>query len=204
MSSLAGERQVLHGHVPAAAKQLTPLRRLEATNRLHLAIVLPLRDQTTLDSLLQELYDPASTNYHRFLAVDDFTRRFGPTANDYQAVETFFHTNGFAVKTKYANRAVLDMGKRCGIWNGRSTSTCKYSATRPRRAIFLRRTRSRRLIWRCRCCTSADSKITPCRARSFIRVRWPGQTRKPCPKAPAPGRRAPMSGRISVRPTRRA
>jgi len=105
----AGERQVLHGHVPAAATQSATLHRLEATNRLHLAIVLPLRNQVALDSLLQELYDPANTNYHHFLTVADFTRRFGPATEDYQAVETFFRTNGFAVKTKYANRVVLDV-----------------------------------------------------------------------------------------------
>src|SRR5215467_13922404 len=72
-------RQTLRDHVPSAVARLTPISKLAATRRLDLTIGLPLRNQAALDQLLGELYDPASTNYHRFLSLEQFTEMFGPT-----------------------------------------------------------------------------------------------------------------------------
>src|SRR5450759_290754 len=41
-------REILSGHVPAAVAGMTPTGRLPATNHLHLAIGLPLRNQACL------------------------------------------------------------------------------------------------------------------------------------------------------------
>jgi hypothetical protein len=46
---------------------LQPLGDLPETNRLNLAIGLPLRHQDALNRLLHDLYDPASPRYRRFL-----------------------------------------------------------------------------------------------------------------------------------------
>jgi len=64
---------------------------------MNLDIVLPLRDQAGLNSFLKELYDPASVSYRHFLTVAEFTERFGPTQQDYDAVVRFAKANGFAV-----------------------------------------------------------------------------------------------------------
>jgi len=64
---------------------------------MNLNIVLPVRDQTGLDSFLKELYDPASASYRHFLTVAEFTEKFGPTRADYDAVVLFAKTNGFDV-----------------------------------------------------------------------------------------------------------
>ena len=52
----ATERQVLRGHVPEAVARLNlqPVGRLPATNRLNLAIGLPLRNTNALNKLLQD------------------------------------------------------------------------------------------------------------------------------------------------------
>ena len=50
---------------------------------MRLAISLPLRNLNQLNALLQQLYDPASPNYRKFLTVRQFTERFGPTQEDY-------------------------------------------------------------------------------------------------------------------------
>jgi len=42
------QRQVLRGHVPAAAAQLKPLNRLAGAERLHLAVALPLLNHEAL------------------------------------------------------------------------------------------------------------------------------------------------------------
>src|ERR1019366_6414655 len=77
--------------------EVQSLGRLPATQILQLDIVLPLRDQAGLDSFLKELYDPASPSYRHFLTVPEFTERFGPTQEDYDAVVRFARTNGFTV-----------------------------------------------------------------------------------------------------------
>ena len=103
--------QVLHGHVPPAIArfQLQPMGLLPATNRLHLAIGLPMRNQAALDKLLAQIYDPASTNYHHYLTPGQFAERFGPTEQDYQALIAFAQSNGLTVKATYPNRLLLDV-----------------------------------------------------------------------------------------------
>jgi len=102
-------RQMLSGHVPAVVAGLTPKGRLPATNRLYLAIGLPLRNQAALDELLQQLQDPGSTNFHKFLTPPEFTARFGPTEADYQAVIKFAEANGLKIAGTHPNRVVLDV-----------------------------------------------------------------------------------------------
>jgi hypothetical protein len=104
-------RQLLHGHVPAAIArfQLQPVSRLPATNRLNLAIGLPLRNEAALDKLLSEIYDPSSTNYHRYLTSEEFAARFGPTEQDYQSLANFARSNGLTVTATYPNRTLLDV-----------------------------------------------------------------------------------------------
>ncbi len=50
-----------------------------------------------LETFLQELYDPSSPSYRHFLTVQEFTARFGPSQEDYDAVIRFAKTNGFTV-----------------------------------------------------------------------------------------------------------
>ena len=102
-------RMMLHGHVPAAVAGLVPKGRLSATNHLCLAIGLPLRNEAALNELLRQLYDPHSTNFHKFLAPPEFTARFGPTEQEYQAVIKFAEANGLTVAGTHPNRMVLDV-----------------------------------------------------------------------------------------------
>jgi hypothetical protein len=75
--------------------------------RMHLSIVLPLRNQGELTSLLSGLYDPSSPDFHKFLSAAQFTERFAPSAGDYQAVAAWAQANGFAVDAAPANRLVV-------------------------------------------------------------------------------------------------
>ena len=104
-------RKTLHGHVPAAVARLNlqPVGRLPATQQLHLAIGLPLRNEDALNSLLQEIYDPGSANFHQYLTPEQFTEQFGPTEQDYQAVVDFAERNGLTVTATSASRMLLDV-----------------------------------------------------------------------------------------------
>src|SRR3984957_10320881 len=104
-------QQVLSGHVPepVARFHLQPIGHLPGTNRLPLAIGLPLRNRETLTNLLGQLYDSASSNYHHYLTSDQVTEKFGPTEQDYQAVITSARSQGFQTTGTHPNRALLDV-----------------------------------------------------------------------------------------------
>ena len=108
-AAAAGRQKVKDGHVPAAAARLVAAGNLPGSQFLSLAIGLPLRNQQELDTLLQELYDPTSSNYCRYLTPEQFTERFGPTETDYQAVMDFAKSNGLTVTVTHPNRLVLNV-----------------------------------------------------------------------------------------------
>jgi hypothetical protein len=100
--------QVLKDSMPAAIPHLSASGRLPASTRLNLSIGLPLRNESALNSLLRELYDPASPNYRHYLTPGQFAEQFAPTAVDYQTVANFFGTNGFTA-IEHSDRMVLDV-----------------------------------------------------------------------------------------------
>jgi subtilase family serine protease len=77
--------------------------------RLRLAVMLPLRNQNELTSLLKRLYDRSSPDYRHFLTVAQFTERFAPTKRDYQAVEKFARSKGLIVTNIPANRMLVHL-----------------------------------------------------------------------------------------------
>ena len=103
------ERQILRGHVPPAVAGVAPIGRLAPTNRLDLAVALPLHNQSELVNLLQQLYDPASANFRHYLKPAEFTDRFGPTEAEYQAAIDFLRSKGLEVKQTHSNRMLVDV-----------------------------------------------------------------------------------------------
>jgi len=89
--------------------QATSLGRLPATQVLRLVIALGLRHQPELESFLEELYDPSSPSYRQFLTVEEFTARFGPGQEDYDAVIHFAEANGLTVVGTSRNRVNVDV-----------------------------------------------------------------------------------------------
>ena len=102
-------RQILRNHVPEIVTHLQPIGLLSVSQRLNLAIGLPLRNQAALDVFLQQLYDPASPNYHRYLTPDQFTEKFCPTEQDYEKVVFFAQAHGLKITARHANRILLDV-----------------------------------------------------------------------------------------------
>ena len=110
----AEPRALLTSHVPdAVSSGLAPLvGHVPPNQRLSLAISLPLRNEAGLDDLVQQIYDPQSTSYHRYLSVQDFTRQFGPTQSDHAAVLQFARAHGLYVVDTASNRMVIDVAGR--------------------------------------------------------------------------------------------
>jgi uncharacterized repeat protein (TIGR03803 family) len=105
----AVERQALTGHVSEAVQRLQPAGRLPGSNRLNLAIGLPLRNQQALTTLLEQLYDPASPQYRDYLTPEQFTKRFGPRKEDYWTLIDFAKSKGLTVTATHPNRTLLDV-----------------------------------------------------------------------------------------------
>lgn len=78
ITARAAEPQLVHASQPWVAARLTPISPLGENNRLNLAIALPLRNESALSNLLQQIYDPASPNFHHFLTPEQFTENSVP------------------------------------------------------------------------------------------------------------------------------
>ncbi|HVM47815.1 MAG TPA: immunoglobulin domain-containing protein [Candidatus Acidoferrum sp.] len=109
MQLAAAERQFLTSHVPLVTSKLAPTGRLLATNSLPLAIGLPLRNTNELAALLKEVCDPASPQFRLYLTPEEFTARFGPTEQDYQALLAFANAHRLKVTGTHPNRMILDV-----------------------------------------------------------------------------------------------
>ena len=100
---------MLPGHVPAAVAGLKAVGDLADTNRLRLAISLPLRRPEALKTLLHDLYDPASPRYHQFLKPVEFADQFGPSEEDYDALVAFVRGRHLQILCTHSNRLLLDV-----------------------------------------------------------------------------------------------
>lgn len=80
-----------------------------AAQTMKLSIVLPLRNRPELRTLLDQLSNPQSPSYRKFLSVQDFTARFGPTAQDYDTVRAFALASNLKITAEPANRMLVDV-----------------------------------------------------------------------------------------------
>jgi len=82
---------------------------LSATKSMRIELVLQHRNQPDLDQFLKDLQDPASTSYHHYLTVDQFTAKYGPSVDDYEAVKTWAKENGLKIESTARNRQILSV-----------------------------------------------------------------------------------------------
>ena len=99
----------LKNHVPNVVRQSKLLGAVSKDTTLNLTIGLPLRNREELTNLLEQIYDPASPNYHHFLTPEEFTAKFGPTKEDYLVVANFARVNGLKVTRTHPNRMLLEV-----------------------------------------------------------------------------------------------
>ena len=104
----AQQRQALLTHVsaPVGAKLVD---HLPISQQMNMALTLPLQNQEQLQTLLQQLDNPTSPNYHRYLTATEFTEQFAPTAVEYQQVIGFAQAHGFTVTHTSPSRMLLNV-----------------------------------------------------------------------------------------------
>ena len=118
-SAAAGGHAMLAPHLPVAVAngQAAMTGAVSPQQSLNLAIHLPVRNQAELTQLLHDLYDPKSPNFHKYLNVSEFTKRFAVTAADYNAVVAWAKSNGLTVTAKTPNRRLLAVQGSVGTVN---------------------------------------------------------------------------------------
>ena len=111
IASQAEQQTLLTRHIPEAALngQAPKLGRLPATQSMRLVLVLPHRNQAGLDNFLKEVYDPHGASFRKFLTVEEFTAKFGPSQEDYDSVIHFAEANGLTVVKTSRNRMNIDV-----------------------------------------------------------------------------------------------
>ena len=114
LASAQTGRPALLGHVPKEVAVSRVVGPVPPETRMDLAVGLSLRNPDELESLLQQLYDPSSPNYRSFLTPAEFAERFGPSAQDYQALVAFLESNGLTVTGTHPNRTIVDVSGTVG------------------------------------------------------------------------------------------
>jgi len=109
----AGAQQLFalrgHGSVHRGVGQSQAVARIAGNAQLDLAVSLPVHNQDLLDNTIQDLYNPKSPNYRKYLSVADFDKSFAPTDAEYNTVIAYLKSRGFAVTQTYKNRMLVDV-----------------------------------------------------------------------------------------------
>src|ERR1039458_2124413 len=90
---------ILAGSHPREAETLASMGNAEPTHSLSMEIPFAVRNEAELNQLLAEQQNPASPNYHRWLATGEYNRRFGPRQSDIDAVTDWLKGEGFMVES---------------------------------------------------------------------------------------------------------
>jgi subtilase family serine protease len=89
--------QVISNNVPRFVHSAKHVGLTDSTKTIDVIIWLKVRNQTALDKLAADLYDPESSKYHQWIKPAEFARLFAPVSEDRATVERFFSSNGLSV-----------------------------------------------------------------------------------------------------------
>ena len=108
--------------VPAGAARLGSL---PASRRLTITIALRPSHTDRLAALLRDLYDPSSARYQQWLRPGEFTREFGPSPQQIDAVTSWLHGQGL-VDTSVQGMAVHATGTPRAVAHALGVSFSQY------------------------------------------------------------------------------
>lgn len=108
---IAQQHSLIARHVPESVLtgEAKAMGSMESGRTLTLALSLPLRNEAALQSLIQSLYDPHSSQYRHYLSVAEFTQQYAPTESDYNTVVEWARNKGLKIRKTTANRRLIDV-----------------------------------------------------------------------------------------------
>jgi hypothetical protein len=108
----------LTGNIPPAARNAANDRggapdTMPLPNML-LQLRRPAAQEQALTTLIEQLHDPNSPNYHQWLSAEQLGAQFGPAASDIQTVTDWLQQHGFTVNAVLANKMAIDFSGTAG------------------------------------------------------------------------------------------
>jgi len=96
----------------AIPKQAAVLGPEDEAKQITVTVWLNLHNKATLDTLVQQMYDETSPNYHRFLTLQQYKAQFAPTNDDAATVRNFLAAQNLTVTaTDKHNHYVMAQGR---------------------------------------------------------------------------------------------
>ncbi len=80
----------------ASARNLGPE---DLSKNIAITVWMKVRDRRALDELAAELYDPDSSNYHRWIKPEEFRARFAPSREDLRTVQQFLVSHNLSIES---------------------------------------------------------------------------------------------------------
>lgn len=80
----------------------------DVTSGFRALIAFPMRDQSGLETLLNEIYDPMSPQFQQYLSYDDWMTTYGPLEYDVQLVRLWLESVGLTVARTAKNRLLVE------------------------------------------------------------------------------------------------
>ena len=74
----------------------------------------PPEQESTLEQLLDDLQDPKSPNFHKWLKPQQFGQSFGVAQQDLDAITQWLQSHGFTVNSIYPSRTLIDVSGTAG------------------------------------------------------------------------------------------
>jgi subtilase family serine protease len=70
--------------------------------------------EQAVEQFIDELHDPQSANFHKWLSANDFGEKFGAAEADIQAVTAWLESHGLTVNSVYPSGMVIDFSGNAG------------------------------------------------------------------------------------------
>jgi subtilase family serine protease len=77
-------------------------------DHLLLALQRPAELESQLTKFIDELHDPKSASFHKWLNAEEFGEKFGPADSDVETVKNWLESKGFTVNLTYSNKMFID------------------------------------------------------------------------------------------------
>jgi subtilase family serine protease len=107
-----GVAALVAGSAFAAPSQATNLGPEDQSKQISVTVWLNLHNKAALDTMVQQMYDKTSANYHRFLTMKQFQDQFAPTAKEAGVVRDFLAAHNMTVtSTDTNNHFVVAQGR---------------------------------------------------------------------------------------------
>ncbi len=107
-ASSADSRLAINGQLAPLISRAHSLGSASPQQPLDLSIGLQMRNTDELATLLHDLYNPLSSQYHHFLSPQEFSAKFAPTAEQQRQVAGYLRSQGMTVNSISSNGVLIN------------------------------------------------------------------------------------------------